>query len=188
VSDVFWPSVFLVMGLLLLSLELFVPSGGFIGLSAAVSIGLGLWNAFQISARLGWFFVAVDFVAVPATAVAAFRLWVRSPLGRRFTLAPPDPDEIEVSHGDRPLAELSGQEGQALTPLHPCGHVELKGRRYDGMAESGLIPEGSRVRVVRVRSGQLVVRPVESPHASDGAPPRRPEDASPPLIDLGAGA
>jgi len=188
VSDVFWPSVFLVMGLLLLSLELFVPSGGFIGFSAAVCIGLGLWNAFQTSTRLGWLFVAVDFVAVPATAIAAFRLWVRSPLGRRFTLAPPEPDEIDVSHADRPLADLAGQEGKALTPLHPCGHVELKGRRYDGMAESGLIPEGSRVRVVRVRSGQLVVRHVEPPRAGEVAPSRRPEDAAPPLIDLGAGA
>lgn len=178
-GDAFWPAVFLGMGLLLLSLELFVPSGGFIGLSAAICLGLGIWNAFQSSASLGWTFVLIDFVAVPITAIVAFRLWVRSPIGRRFALEPPARDEIDVSHSARRAGELVGADGLALTPLHPCGHVEVRGRRHDGMAESGLIAQGARVRVVRVRSGQLVVRQVESPSAA-----RPSGDEAPPDLDL----
>ena len=48
--------------------------------------------------------------------------------------------------------------GRTLTPLRPCGHVEIDGRRIDALAEEGFVPEGSQVRVLRVRSGQLVVR------------------------------
>jgi membrane-bound ClpP family serine protease len=162
-GDAFWPAVFLAMGLLLVSLELFVPSGGFIGLSAVVCLGLGLWNAFQVSTSLGWTFVLIDFIAVPVTAIVMFRLWARSPMGRRLRLAPPSSDEDDVSHSTRRAEELVGSEGRALTTLRPSGHVEVRGRRHDGMAESGMIDQGSPVRVVRIRSGQLVVRPVESP-------------------------
>jgi membrane-bound serine protease (ClpP class) len=186
VNEVFWPIVFLLMGLLLLSLELFVPSGGFIGFSAVVCLGLGLWNAFQSSRRLGITFLMVDFVAVPTTAIVAFRLWVRSPLGRRFSLAPPEPGEIDVSHRDRRFQDLVGVDGRALTTLRPCGHVEVQGRRYDGMAESGLIAEGDRVRVVRIRSGQVVVRSIEVPNPAER--PSTSEGPAPPRVDVGAGA
>ena len=185
-GELFWPTVFLVLGLVLMSLELFVPSGGFIGFSAIVCLGLGLWNAFQSSRRLGMTFVLIDFVAVPTTAVLAFRLWVRSPLGRKFALDPPRPDEIDVSHVDRRLEELVGVDGRALTTLHPCGHVEVRGRRYDGIAEAGLIPQGSRVRVVRTRSGQVVVRPLDSTASDERTP--SPDVPVPFSIDLGADA
>ena len=184
-SDLFWPTVFLALALILMSLELFIPSGGMIGVGALVCLGLGLWNAFQTSRRLGMIFLLVDFVVVPTTAVAALRLWVNSPLGRRFALAPPRPDEIDVSHSYPTGEVLVGSVGLALTPLHPCGHVQVGGRRRDGMSESGLIAEGTRVRVVRSRSGQLVVRSIESPAA--GQPPDADGANPPPTMDLGAG-
>jgi len=180
VSDLFWPTVFLGLALLFLCLEVFLPSGGLVGVVALVCLGLGLWNAFQTSLRLGLIFVLVDFVAVPVTVVAALRLWVRSPLGRGFALAPPRPDEIEVSHGEHAAEDLVGSVGRAMTPLHPCGHVLVGGRRHDGMAESGLIAQGARVRVVRARSGRLVVRAVES--AATAARPSG--DAAPSDLDL----
>ena len=145
-----------------------------------VCLGLGLWNAFQTSTSMGWTFVLIDFIAVPITAIAAFRLWVRSPMGRRLALEPPALDEVDVSHSARRVDELVGVDGRALTPLHPCGHVEVRGRRYDGMAESGLIAQGARVRVVRARSGRLVVRAVES--AATAARPSG--DAAPSDLDL----
>ncbi len=179
-GDAFWPVVFLAMGLLLVSLELFVPSGGFIGLSAAVCLGLGLWNAFQTSTSLGTTFLLIDFVAVPVTVVVAFRLWARSSLGRRFVLGPPDDDEVAVSHSAGRIEELIGLDGRALTPLRPSGHVEVRGRRYDGMAESGLIPRGAAVRVVQARSGQVVVRLVgpsaTTPPPAAGDPPADLDD------------
>lgn len=185
VNDLFWPTVFLTLGLLLMCLELFVPSGGIIGVGALVCLGLGLWNAFQSSRRLGMVFLLVDFVVVPTAAVAALRLWVRSPFGRKFALAPPRPDEIDVSHAHGSAGDLVGSVGKALTPLHPCGHVQVGGRRRDGISESGLIAAGTRICVVRIRSGQVVVRSIESPAAEE-----RPEtygDPSPSPLDLGAG-
>lgn len=184
-NDLFWPTVFLALALLLMSLELFVPSGGLIGVGAVVCLGLGLWNAFQSSRRLGMVFLLVDFVVVPATAIAVLRLWVRSPFGRKFALSPPRPDEIDVSRADHSAEDLVGSVGRTLTPLHPCGHVQVGGRRRDGISEAGLIDEGARIRVVRVRSGQLVVRSIEPPTAEERADVN---GAAPPsTLDLGAG-
>jgi membrane-bound ClpP family serine protease len=166
----FWPIAFLLIGLLLMIVEVFVPSGGFIGFSALFCVGLSLWHAFQHSTRLGAAFVLVDFAAVPLTVTLAFWLWSRSPMSRRFLLKPPALDEDDVSHSPLRLPDAVGREGRALTPLRPSGHVEIDGRRYDGMAEEGFIPEGATVRVVRSRAGSLIVR------AS-----RRPAEADPPL-------
>ena len=90
-SILFWPSVFLVLGLLLLILEVFIPSGGFIGICSIVCLVLCLWYAFAQSLGLGVTFMVIDLVALPLTAGLAFSLWSRTPLGRRFLLKPPRP-------------------------------------------------------------------------------------------------
>ena len=157
-SVMFWPSVFLVLGLVLLILEVFIPSGGFIGLSSIACLILCLWYAYAQSLGLLATFMVIDLVAVPLTVTLAFRLWTRSPLGRRFLLSPPTAEESGGSGADHHLEELVGLEGRALSPLRPCGHVEISGRRVDAMAEEGFIPADATVRVLRIRSGQLVVR------------------------------
>jgi membrane-bound ClpP family serine protease len=157
----FWPSLFLVLGLLLLIVEVFIPSGGLIGICSLACLLLCLWYAFSQSLVMGAMFMLVDLVALPLTAMGAFSLWSRTPLGRKFFLRPPAPEEIEVSHTDHHLEHLVDQVGRALTPLRPCGHIDIEGRRIDGLAEEGFLPAGCLVRVLRVRSGQLIVRGLE---------------------------
>ncbi len=162
-SILFWPSVFLVLGLLLLILEVFIPSGGFIGTCSIVCLVLCLWYAFEQSLGLGVTFMVIDLVALPLTAGLAFSLWSRTPIGRKFFLKPPAPEEIEVSHADHHLESLVDQVGRTLTPLRPCGHVEIDGQRADALSEEGFLPAGATVRVLRIRSGQVVVREIRDP-------------------------
>jgi membrane-bound ClpP family serine protease len=157
-SVVFWPSVFLAMGLLLLLVEVFIPSGGMIGLGAIACLVLCLWYAFAQSLALGATFMLIDLVALPLTASLAFSLWSRTPIGRKFFLKPPAPEEIEVSHTDHHVDLMVGQVGRTLTPLRPCGHVDIDGRRLDALAEEGFVPADAAVRVIGTRSGQIVVR------------------------------
>lgn len=167
-SVAFWPILFLVIGLMLLFAEAFIPSGGFIGFAALVCVGFSLWHAFQQSTSLGLTFLLIDLVVVPLTIVVAFWLWVKSPLSRTFLLSPPSEDEIDVSHTDHQLSDMVGSTGRALTPLRPSGHVEIDGRRYDGLAEGGFIPADALVRVVQARSGQVIVQGLERPRVVDG--------------------
>ena len=166
-STLIWPILLLGFGLILLVAEVFLPSGGAIGLLAIGCLMLSLWQAFRESFQLGLQFLLADFLLLPTALAVAVYFWPRTPLARRVFLRPPTPEEIDVSHAEGRLDHLVGQFGRALTPLRPSGVVSLEGRRLDGLSEGVLIPEGALVQVVRVRSGTLVVRLGEIAASSD---------------------
>ncbi|HEX8203513.1 MAG TPA: NfeD family protein [Isosphaeraceae bacterium] len=159
-NELIWPILWLVLGLLLLIAEVFIPSGGLIGILALGLICVSLGLAFAESTALGLKFLVAVCVLMPLALALAIHLWPRTPLAKRFFLQPPGPEEVQPAHvgpGVR-LEHLIGQFGRALTPLRPSGMVDFDGRRIDGLSEEGLIPAGSLVRAVQVRGSQLVVR------------------------------
>ena len=162
-STLAWPLLLLAFALILLVAEIFIPSGGMIGLLALSCLVLSLWQAFRQSFELGLKFLLADFLLMPMAFALAVHLWPKTPLGKRVLLARPSPEEIEVSHSSERLDHLIGQLGRALTPLRPSGLVDFDGRRFDGLSEEGLIPSGALVRAVRVRGGQLIVRTAPDP-------------------------
>jgi membrane-bound ClpP family serine protease len=157
-STLAWPILLLGFGLILLIAEVFIPSGGAIGLLAIGCLVLSLWQAFRESFQLGLQFLLADFLLLPLTMAIAVYFWPKTPLAKRVFLKPPTTEELDVSHATERLDHLVGQFGRALTTLRPSGLVSLEGRRHDGLSEGVLIPEGALVQVVRVRSGTLVVR------------------------------
>lgn len=162
-STLGWPLLLLAFGLILLIGEVFLPSGGLIGLLAVLCIVLSLWQAFSHSTELGLKFLLADSLLLPVTLAFGIYLWPRTPWAKRVFLLPPTPDEIEVSHSPQRLDHLIGQLGRALTTLRPSGLVDFDGRRLDGLSEDGFIPSGAMIQAVRVRAGQLVVRTAPDP-------------------------
>ncbi len=156
-SAVLWAILFLVFGLILLIAEVFVPSGGMIGLLAGGLLLASLWQAFT-QTEYGLYFLLTDVLLMPLTLMYAVYLWPKTPFAKKVFLTPPEAEEMTVSHGGGRLDHLIGQIGRSLTPLRPSGSVDLEGRRLDAMAESGLIESGTLIQVVRVQAGQLVVR------------------------------
>ncbi|MGE5756644.1 MAG: serine protease, partial [Planctomycetaceae bacterium] len=64
-STLAWPLLLLAFGLILLLAEVFIPSGGMIGLLALSCLVLGLWQAFRQSLDLGLKFLLADFLLMP---------------------------------------------------------------------------------------------------------------------------
>jgi membrane-bound ClpP family serine protease len=157
-STLAWPLLFLALGLILLIAEVFIPSGGMIGILAVCCVVLSLWQAFRQSFDLGLKFLVADFLLLPLALALGMYLWPKTPLAKRVFLRRPDPEEFEVSHSIQRLDHLVGQFGRALTTLRPSGMVDFDGRRLDAVSEDGLIDSGTLIQAVRVRSGQLVVR------------------------------
>jgi membrane-bound ClpP family serine protease len=162
-STTAWPLLILALGLILLIAEVFVPSGGLIGLLAVCCVCVSLWQAFHQSYDLGIKFLLADLLLAPLALTVAVYIWPKTPLARRVFLKPPEPEEIEVSHSGHRLDHLVGQFGRALTPLRPSGMVDFDGRRLDGLSEEGLIPSGALVQAVRIKSGQIIVRAAPDP-------------------------
>lgn len=157
-----WAILLLVCGLLLIVLEVFVPSGGVIGFLSIAALLTAIGMAFyQSGVEAGLTFVGVIAIAVPSLLALAFRWWPHTPLGKRILLSVPDPNELlPNSPMRRTLKELVGHVGTAKSLMLPSGAVEIDGMMLDALSEGLPIEAGQRVKVIEVRANRIVVRPV----------------------------
>ena len=162
-DPLFWPILLLVVGLGLIVLEFFVPSGSVLSIVAAVSVIAGIVLAFMASATYGVVMLGVTTVLIPTILAAAVRWWPHTPIGRMVLLTPPEnPDEmLPDTEAYRGLTGLIGQMGTAKTKMLPSGTIMIEGRNYDAISEGMPIEPRQLIQVVDVRTNRIVVRPAE---------------------------
>jgi membrane-bound ClpP family serine protease len=157
-GDLAWPLLMAALGLALFTAEVFIPSGGMLGVLAAGCLLYSVWLAFRVSGEVGLAFLAAELAAAPVMGGLALYVWPKTPLARRLMLRQPCSEELAVSHAGVRLDHLVGLPGTALTTLRPAGVIDIDGLRLHGLSENALIPAGSPVLAVKVHSGQLIVR------------------------------
>ncbi len=109
-----WAIILLAAGLTLAVLELFIPSGGMIGLLSLVSIVGSIWMAFKHGSWTGLGFTSLAVMAVPVVLAAAFKVWPHTRFGRRILLEVPAGDTVRPdSDVRRSLRSLVGKTGVA---------------------------------------------------------------------------
>lgn len=165
-----WGILLLGVAVVLVAVELFVPSGGLISVVAGVALVGSVAAFFTYDSAWGFAAAAVYLLLSPIAAVAIFKFWTHSRLGRRLVLGGEDEDfeadsETAAARSEearrKRLAELNalvGLEGVTETALRPVGTVRIDGRRLDALAESGVIDAGAPVVVVSVYDNQVKVR------------------------------
>ena len=157
-----WGLGLLAASLLLMVLELFIPSGGLIAITAAGCAVAGVVCLFRVSTVWGVVGVLTIVVLGPTVMSFAFKVWPHTPIGRKM-LGERPPEQVEAERRaeeeerQRRLA-LLGMEGIVLSDLRPVGVVEINGQRYDALSEESLIRAGQRVRVSIVEPNQIKVR------------------------------
>ena len=157
-----WAILILILGLMLLIAELFLPSGGVLGLLAAAALVGSVLLAFRSGSREGMVFMLLLAVAIPAVIGFGLQLWPKTPLGRRMLLARPKPEEFDPQdQHDHELSMLVGKVGRTITQLRPAGMTEFDGRRVDTIAEGMIIDAGTLVRVIGVQGRRVLVRKIE---------------------------
>jgi membrane-bound ClpP family serine protease len=152
-------------GFLLMLAELFIPSGGILGVLSLAGIGVGVALTFQYSARVGLFTLIGVFIALPILVSVLLPYWPRTPIGRRLVISAPEAEDAGDHPAQKDLESLRGSVGKALSSLRPAGVVDFDGRRVDALTEGMMVDPGQLVRCIDVRAGKLVVRPVEKPTA-----------------------
>lgn len=161
----FWGLGLLAASLLLIVVELFVPSGGLIAvLSAACALG-GIACLFRQSGAWGMTGVLLVVVLGPVVGYFALRIYPNTPIGRKIIHGSRTEEQIEAERRQAQEAReqmlaLIGLEGVALTDLRPVGRIEVEGRRLDALSETTLVKAGTRVRVTEVVDNQVKVRPL----------------------------
>jgi membrane-bound ClpP family serine protease len=168
-----WALLLLAFGLLLIVVELFVPSGGVLGFISFAAVVAAIVLAFRYSSYAGLGFLALAVLGTPALVAFGFQIWPRTPLGRRILLDVPRGEDVLPDQDFRKqLKELIGQVGKAKTLMLPGGPIEVAGRTYDAVSEGQPIQPETPVKVVDVRGTRIVVRPTsEKPTVA-----RRPDD------------
>jgi membrane-bound ClpP family serine protease len=155
------------LGLLLLVAEVFIPSGGLLFVLAIVALVVGVTMVFFAPESEGGglmgglITIGILVIVIPIIVGVAFQFWPHTPIGKRFFLPTPQPDETVAALPDSQEQEnLIGQIGQTVTPLRPSGVTLILGRRVDTKTEGMFVEIGQWVRVVDVRPGQVIVRPL----------------------------
>jgi membrane-bound serine protease (ClpP class) len=160
IPDIAWAILLFAAGCALVVLEVFVPSGGIIGILSAVAFIGAIVLAFQPSATtgptIGFIFAMVTVFAVPSLVALAFKYWPKTRMGKAFLGELPS--EADVAPQDARRA-LIGRVGVTRTKMLPCGAVEIDGQIIDAVSQGQAIEPGTYVVVSEVRANRVVVRP-----------------------------
>jgi membrane-bound serine protease (ClpP class) len=158
----FYSSVFIGLGLIFLFLEVFIPSGGILGILALGCGAFGIWGLFhQGHAAIGF--------AVLVGNIAVVVLGLRFGLRRLSSTASLDPRT--TTSVDEGIGGLLGKEGVTTTQLRPAGVAVIGGKRIDVVSPGHFIAQNVRIRVVDNTGNRVVVREVAAtwPEAAPGA-------------------
>jgi len=152
-----WTTVssLILFGLLLLIAEIiFVPGTTLVGLVGFVFMAIGVGLSFRyFGAEIGWTIVGGSAVASGLLLYVAFK----SNVWTKFALK----SSIDSKVNEGYLTGLKpGQEGTALSALRPVGKAELEGKVYEVKTNGEYIETGTRVKIIRITSNQIIVEPL----------------------------
>ncbi|NND97059.1 MAG: NfeD family protein [Pirellulaceae bacterium] len=161
-------AIYYSIGLLLLFLvflvaEFFVPSAGLIGGAAFVCAVAAIACGFAHSPTLGFVMTASVSLSTPAVLYFMIRLWPHTPIGRRILNRRPGDvhrHKERTTRDGKALSELVGSVGVAKTDLLPSGLVLVNGQKLDAVSSGMAIDKGTEVVVIRTIANKIQVRPV----------------------------
>jgi len=155
----------LILGITLVLMEAFIPSGGILGVFAAIVLVFSLVFAFKEGDGTGFAFLAIVVVCVPAVVILGLKIFPKTPIGRRVILKPAVESATErgkAGVSDEDFSHLQDKVGKTSTPLRPSGIIEINDERYSAVAEGELIDKNVEIIVVKVEGNSIVVEPRET--------------------------
>lgn len=164
----------ILLGVLFLALEVFLPSGGLLMILSLFFVGSGVVLIFFTpeseggGITTGIITIVGLLVLLPVVGGVLFYYWPYTPMGKAVFLKEPTQEEASVvTEAQQAFEYLQGQIGRTLTLHQPSGATELRGKRYDSTTEGVFVDVGQFVKVIAVNGSQLVVRPVSQREMQD---------------------
>lgn len=143
---------FFVLGVILLILEVMLPTMGIIGVLGTLALLVSL----AMAASNLWVLV-VGFLLAVAVILILYRFFGLKVRWNQLILRDEQKNEAGyTSSGDR--RELLGKVGVTLTPLRPSGFAKFGESKEDVVSEGEIIPSGVKVKVIAVEGVRVVVR------------------------------
>lgn len=144
-----------ILGLVLLTVEIFIPGFGFFGVSGIVLLILGIIltarNAFEAVVM-----VIILLLLIALALAIILRSAKKGKLSKKLILWSAAKKEAGYSASSN-NDDLIGKEGIALTVLRPSGSGEFEGKRLDVVTDGTYIEGGTRIKIIRIEGNRIVV-------------------------------
>lgn len=160
----------LAVGVGLLVIEVFIPSGGLILILSLVCLSVSVWCSVKAwwnseDMLAWWTYLAALVVLIPGAVSGAFYMLPRTEFGRSILATPPELEDVTpYVEEEEHLKQMIGKLGTTLSLMNPGGLVSVNSERMHCEAEGMLIESGETVEVIAVKGNRLVVR--HTPDAS----------------------
>jgi membrane-bound serine protease (ClpP class) len=158
----FFAIVLLMVGFTLIVAEIFLPSGGLILIMCVIAFIASLWcatKAWYGTAPVAFgIYLASIVLLIPAVVVGTFKIFPRTPMGKRLIGAPTTAEVTPYVEEQAHLTSLIGRIGKTITPLIPGGMVDVDGERLHAFSQGVLIDPGVDVEIMDVRGTRVRVR------------------------------
>lgn len=147
----------LILGLLLIFFEMFVP-GGIIGFFGAMLMGTGAILCFYYyGPSMGMATLLGSCLLVAVMVVLFFRIFPYTAEGK-WIIMNQTLVTAKGSHSETARHQtLIGKEGCTESKLRPSGIAIIDGERLDVVSEGDYVEENTRIRVLRVDGNRIVV-------------------------------
>jgi membrane-bound ClpP family serine protease len=184
-----WSILLLVLGMVFLIVEFFIPSGGSLAVMCALSFLAAIVVGFVAGPWTGTIVLLVICIIVPSAAVAAVRFWPDTPIGKLVLIQRPrSADEVlPETIAYRGLKDLVGRRGKSKGLMVPSGTVVIEGKTYDAVSEGTPIEPNQSIIVIGVSTQRLIVRPdntIQAQLVSEQTPPRAANPNEPLIADI----
>lgn len=158
-----WGIGLLLLAVLLVAMEVIVPSGGLIAVLAAAAAVAAIVCFWRVDTAWGLAGLLAVMILAPLSLGFALKVWPHTYFGKRMILGGEDEDaaqraRVERQQSDELKKALIGARGEALSDLRPVGTARIEGERVEVLAEGGMIPAGTPIRVTAVDGNQIKVR------------------------------
>jgi len=148
--------IFLILGVSLVIVEMFIPGFGFPGVTGGILIFLGIILTAQTLMEA---FILFIFILAILGIAFAFILYssTKGHLSKNVILSTSMTKEKGYS-GTENMEQFLDKEGIAVTNLRPSGVVDFNGVKLDVVTEGEYIGKNAKVTVIKVAGRRIVVR------------------------------
>ncbi len=154
--DLLVVSALILLGLLLVIAEIiFVPGTTVVGVIGAGFMIAGIVSSFSyLGQQGGWITVGVTGLS----SILIFYYAFKANVWGRFSLKTSSQGKVNEGGLDGLSA---GQEGKAISALRPSGKAEISDKTYEVKTLGDFVASGSKVRIIKVTSNQIIVEPIQ---------------------------
>lgn len=153
-----WIIALLVLGVILLFLEIFVP-GGILGTIGVILLATGVFGVADSTAQ-GIAYVSSMLIVLGILIALSFRIPQSKRFWKRLSLTTTQSKSEGYVAPNQNLEGFLGCEGIALSQLRPAGKADFNGNRIDVVTEGGFISKGTRIKVIEVEGTRVIVREI----------------------------